>query len=338
MRNQKNYLGFISAVVLLLAVILGCSKSSNKPALQWTKGRKIAGQEQKLSHISGIVVDDKFAYVTMGGTIADQNQGTSGLRKITLDSGAVTILDDGKAIPQSDNGGIAIDENYVYWNAGGKILRISKDGGQPQPIVSEHVGIGVDLAVDNEKIYWANHGYFGTSQIKPSPIYAVAKQGGPAEIVVDQQSAPHSLVIDEAFIYWVTPSSILKQAKSGGQPQVIYQATDKEGVDELAQDAENLYFGFRGAGKSRWALTRISKQGGEPQILVKTYSVKPVVVDETNIYFFDEEGLTNDVFCKVSKTGGEVVKLDYGYSSGVITQSKTLIYIAGLDDIYGFAK
>jgi hypothetical protein len=62
------------------------------------------------------------------------------------------------------------------------------------------------------------------------------------------------------------------------------------------------------------------------------------VVDEANIYFFDEDGLSADELCRVSKSGGEVVKLDAGYASGVIAQSKTLIYFASLDDIYSFTK
>lgn len=339
MKNHRRYVAFVSAILLLLGAILGCSKFGNGPVVEWTKARKIAGKEQRLSHISGLVVDDKFAYVTIGGTVADQNEGTSGLRKVALDSGAVTNLDNSNNMPQSDYGGIAIDEKYIYWNAGGNIFRISKEGGKPETVASEHVGIGVDIAVDNEKVYWANHGYYSAnSPTKPSPIYAVSKQGGRAEIFVDQQNIPHSLVVDEKFVYWLTPTSILKQAKSGGQPQLIYQATDNEGVDELAQDADNLYFGFRSAGNSRWALCKVSKQGGEPQTLVKTYSLKPIAVDETNVYFFDEETLMKDAFCKVSKNAGEVVRLDTGYSSGVITQSKTLVYFASLDDIYSFAK
>ncbi|MBA3768559.1 MAG: hypothetical protein H0W99_16585 [Acidobacteria bacterium] len=261
------------------------------------------------------------------------------MRKVALDSGAVTNLDNGENLPQSDYGGIAIDEKFIYWNADGKILRISKDGGKPEAVASEYVGIGVDLVVDDEKVYWANHGYYSpNSPTRPSPIYAVSKQSGRAEIFADQQNIPHSLVIDEKFVYWLTPTSILKQAKSGGQPQVVYQATDKEGVDELAQDTENLYFGFRSAGNSRWGLSKVSKQGGEPQILVKTYSLKPVAVDETNIYFFDEDSLSKSAFCKVSKNGGEVARLDTGYASGVIAQSKTLVYFASLDDIYSFTK
>lgn len=339
MKKYRRYLGFLSAISLILGAILGCRESANRPVAEWTKARKIAGKEQKLSHISGLVVDDKFAYVTMGGTIADQRAGTSGLRKVALDSGAVMNLDNGENLPQSDEGGIAIDEKFIYWNAGGNILRVSKDGGKPEAVASEHVGIGVDLVVDNEKVYWANHGYYSpNSPTKPSPIYAVSKQGGKAEIFADQQHIPHSLVIDEQFVYWITPTSILKQAKSGGQPQVIYQATDQEGVDELAQDNENLYFGFRGAGKSRWALRKVSKQGGEPQTIVKMYSLKPVAVDETNIYFFDEDGLTSDAFCRVSKNGGEVARLDTGYAGNGIAQSRTLVYFASLDDIYSFTK
>lgn len=336
MNRHTRYLTLVSAISLFLGAILGCSKFANQP--DWTKVRKIAGKEQRLSHISGLVVDDKFAYVTIGGTTADQNEGNSGLRKVALDSGAVTNLDDGKDLPQSESGGIAIDEQFVYWNAGGKILRVSKDGGKPEAVATEHVGVGVDLVVDNEKVYWANHGYYSANSPTSSPIYAVSKQGGKATIFADQQHIPNSLVVDEKFVYWLTTTGIVKQAKSGGQPQVIYQASDNEGVDKLEQDTENLYFGFRSAGNSRWALHKVSKQGGEPQTLVKTYSLKPVAVDETNVYFFDEETLMKDAFCKVSKTGGEITRIDTGYSSGVIAQSKTLVYFASLDDIYSFTK
>ncbi len=337
MKNQRRYLSLICAGALLVGAILGCSRSAKRPAPEWTKARKIAGKEQRLSHISGLVVDDKYAYVTIGGTIADQNAGMSGLRKVALDSGAVTNLDN--TLPQSDGGGIAMDEKFIYWNASGNIWRISKDGGKPQAIAAENVGIGADIAVDDEKVYWANHGYYSPNNpTGPSPVYAVSKQGGPAEIFADQQNIPHSLIVDEKFVYWVTPASILKRAKSGGPIEVVYQATDKEGVDELAQDSENLYFGFRGAGESRWALRKISKQGGEPQTLVKTYSLKPVAVDEANIYFFDEDGLTADVFCKVSKNGGEVARLDTGYAGQGIAHGKTMVYIASLDTIYSFTK
>lgn len=337
MKKFSNAISFVSVFLMLLVMILGCGEGVKTP--EWTKSRKIAGKEQRLSHISGLVTDGKFAYITIGGTVADQNEGTNGLRKVNLDSGAVTSLDNGEYMPQSENGGLAIDDKFIYWNGGGKIWRIAKDDGKPEAVASENVGIGVDLVIDNEKIYWANHSYYSAnSPTRPSPIYVVSKQGGKPEIFADQQNIPHSLAADENFVYWVTPTSILKQAKTSGQVQVIYQATDKEGIDELTQDEENLYFGFRGAGESRWDLRKVSKQGGEPQTLVKKYSLKPVVVDDANIYFFNEDGMTKDALCKVSKNGGEVTKLDGGYSSGVIAQSKLQVFFASLDDIYSFQK
>ena len=337
MNDHKRSLTFIIAIALLFIAILGCGKLEKQP--DWVKGKKIAGKAEGLSHISGLVVDDEFAYVTIGGTIADQNEHTSGLRKVALNSGAIMTLENGEKLPQSETGGIAIDEKYVYWNAGGNILRISRNGGKPEVVASEHVGIGLDIAVDSETVYWANHGYYSAnSPTKPSPIYSVSKKGGPVQIFADQQNIPVGLVADEKYVYWITQAGIWKQAKSGGQPQSIYQISNKEGVDELAQDADSLYFGFRSAGNSRWGLRKVSKQGGEPQTLLKTYSLKPVVIDDANIYFFDEDGLTNDVFCKIAKNGGEVTRIDTGYASGVITQSKNLVYIGSLDSIHSYKK
>ena len=109
MRKINRALSFLGASSILLAMILGCGGLADGP--DWAKSRKIAGKEQRLSHISGMVVDEKFAYVIMGGTIADQNEGNSGVRKVSLETGAVTMIDDGiKNMPQSDYGGMAVDD------------------------------------------------------------------------------------------------------------------------------------------------------------------------------------------------------------------------------------
>lgn len=328
----------LTAIALLVIAVLGCKETAKQP--DWTKARKIAGQEQKLSHISGMIIDDKYAYLTIGGTVADDRAGTSGLRKVDLESGEVTNLDgDSKNSPQTDRGGLATDEEFLYWNGGGKIWRLSKKGGTAEAVASEHVGIGADIAVDNEKIYWANHQYYSAkSPNVPSPIYMVSKKGGTPEVFVDLQDVPHGIALDDKFVYWVTPTSVKKQAKSGGPSQVIFQATEKEGVDELSQDAENLYFGFRGAGKSRWALRKVSKRGGEPTTLAKTITLGQIAVDETEIYFFDENSLTKDDLCRVSKNGGEVSRLDHGYSNGILLVTGRLVYFTAGDDVYSFPK
>ncbi|MEP7075005.1 MAG: hypothetical protein ABI878_04275 [Acidobacteriota bacterium] len=329
----------LAVATIIVFLGLGCGRSSG-PSVEWAKSKMIAGKEQGLSHVSGLVVDDMSAFVTIGGTVADTNEGTSGLRKIALDTGTATNVENGEKMPQSETGGMVSDDKYVYWNGGGNILRIAKDNGKPEVVASENVGIGLDMAVDGEKIYWANHGYYSpNSPSVPKPIYSVPKKGGKVEIFADQQNGPSNVSVDDKFIYWCTPSSILKQAKTGGsQPEVVFQATNAEGVDVLEQDSDNLYFGFREAGGSRWALRKISKNGGESQTLVKTFSLKPFVIDDQNIYFFDEDGMMADAVCKIAKSGGDVVKIDTGYSSGVITQTKKKVFFGSLDTVYSIDK
>ena len=284
-------------------------------------------------------MDDGFAYVIIGGTVADQNEGTNGLRKVALDSGTVTMLDDGaKNSPQSENGGIDADENYIHWNAGGNILRILKNGGQPEAIVSDQVGIGIDMTVDDEKIYWANHGYYAASSpAKPKPIYMVSKKGGKAEVFVQDQDSPGHIVADKKYVYWHTVNGIYKKLKSGGKIETIFQKKDI-GIDVLVQDGASLYYGFRDAGESRWALCRISKVGGDQQTLVKTFSLSQFVVNPNDVYFFDEDNSHPHAICKVPKNGGEVTRLDAGYASGSIAQDNGSIYFSGPDDIYSIAK
>ena len=327
----------LAALVALAVVALGCGQIAKDP--QWVKGKAIAGKQQGLSHISNLVVDDKFAYVVIGGTVADANEGTNGLRKVDLATGAVTSLDDGKRMPQSEQGGLVADEKYLYWNAGGNILRIAKEGGTAEAVVTENVGIGIDMTVDNERIYWTNHGYYssGTPSV-PKPVFYAPKSGGKSEKFADEQKVPGSVVADDKFVYWKTVNSVVKQPKIGGKLQVIFQGGDDESVDELSQAGDDLYFAYRSKGNSRWALKKISKNGGEAVTIVKSYSPKPIVIDDANIYFFDDESMYSEALCRVSKNGGEVARLDTGYSSGAIAQSKTAVYFATLDDIISFQK
>lgn len=335
-KNDPSITLFLTLGFLFLAV-LGCSETARSP--EWPKSRKIAGKEQGLSHINGLVVDEKYAYLSIGGTIADKNAGTNGLRRVSLSDGAVSMIDNGEKMPQSDRGGLASDETHIYLNAGGSIVRVAKSGGPSEIVTSENVGVGIDLAVGDSRVYWINHGYYsaGTPTV-PTPIYSAPKTGGKAETISEPQNVPHSIAVDERYVYWCTLNAIIKQPKTGGKAETVFQAGDDEGIDELAADADSIYFGFRGSGESRWALRKVAKSGGQPVTLVKRFSLKPMVVDEANVYFFDEEGMSGDALCRVPKAGGDVVRIDTGYSSGVIAQRGSSLFFASLDTIYSIPK
>ena len=73
-------------------------------------------------------------------------------------------------------------------------------------------------------------------------------------------------------------------------------------------------------------------------MLAKTYGVSGLVIDDATVYFIDEDSALPNALFKVPKNGGAVVRLDGGYSSGTISQSKTQVYFASSDTIYSFAK
>lgn len=340
MKISKRIICAVASLAVIVLIGIACGTIEQKP--QWPNSKKIAGKEQGLSHISNIVVDDKFAYVLIGGTVADLNAGTNGLRKIDLASGAVTSLDDGKQMPQAGQGGLAIDDRYVYWKAGSTIQRILKDGGTSETVVSENVGLGIDLAVDNDRVYWTNHGYYSSNTpAVPSPVYMALKSGGKAEVFIDQQMVPHDVAVDEKYVYWCTPTSILRKPKSGGELFTVFQANDNEGVDNLSVYKGDVYFGFRGAGSGRWALRKLATSSTEPQMtktIASRYSTKPIAFDGDNLYFFDEDGMSADALCRTTINGGNIERLDTGYSGGTIAAGKNGIYFGTLDDVMVIAK
>lgn len=338
MRSGYCKLSCLSALALLIGLLIGCSNAGPEP--QWTKTRKLAGKDQGLSHISGLVVDDKFAYVTIGGNLADHKEGRSGLRRISLDTGEVTRIEtDDSDMPQSERGGFASDGKFLYWNSNGAIRRVLKEGGKPETVVSENVGSGIDLAVDEERVYWIGHGYYSSgAPAVPKAVLSAKKTGGTPEIFAGGQMTPHSLAVDDANVYWLTSDGVVKRPKTGGKSQTLVEIDPAEGIDELALDAESLYFGSRGKGESRWSLKRAAKIGGEATVIAPRFSLKQMTAANGTIHFFDEDGLKNDVLCKVPTNGGEVSRIDTGYSGGHIAQNSGSIIFAGLDDIYIFSK
>ena len=152
---------------------------------------------------------------------------------------------------------------------------------------------------------------------------------------------PHDVAVDDKYVYWCTPTSVLRKAKTGGEPFVIFQANDKEGVDSLSVYRGDVYFGFRAAGASRWALRKLATSSTEPQMtktIASNHSLKPIAFDGDSLYFFDEDGINADALCRTSINGGNIDRLDSGYSGGTIAAGRNGIYFGSLDDVLVIAR
>jgi hypothetical protein len=318
----------------LCGLFSGCIRLPPEPS--WAKSRKIIGKEH-LMHVEALAVDDQFAFVVVGANLADQQEGKTGVRKISLADGSVTVFEKGDYFPAEGRDTVALDDKYFYWTSTGKILRQLKTGGAIEVIATDSVGMGIDLAMDKERLYWTNHGYYSKNMQTLAPIFSVSKNGGKTEVFSERQYIPNNLIVDDKFLYWVSANKILKKDKRGGEIQAVYEVSEKDNISGLRQDADHLFFV---AGTSKNTLYSVSKQGGEAQKLTDNIdSVTQFAVDETYVYYFIAYGFTSADICKVPKTGGAVVKVDSGkYAQGSLVVGKTEIFFSDGFGLFCVAK
>ncbi len=333
MQNAKLVMKLL-LISTLCGLFSGCIKLPSEPS--WTKSRKIAGKEH-LMHVEALAVDDQFAFVLVGANLADQQEGKTGVRKVSLADGSVTVFEKGDYFPAEGRDTVALDDKYFYWTSTGKILRQLKTGGAIEVIATDSVGMGIDLAMDKERLYWTNHGYYSKNMQTMAPIFSVSKNGGKTEIFSERQYVPNNLIVDDKFLYWVSANKILKKDKSAGDVQTVYEVEEKDNISGLRQDTDTLYFI---AGTSKPTLYRLPKSGGEAQKLTDNiYSVTQFAVDESYVYYFIAQGFSSTDICKVPKTGGAVVKVDSGkYSQGSLVLGKTEIFFSDGFGLFSVAK
>lgn len=315
-------------LLILFGVLLGCKKTAKEPT--WTKSKIIAG---KLDHPSAMTVDDKFIYFVTGGTVASMNAGTNNVMKMPVDGGEPTVIFKGgeKYIP--DSFVMLNDDKFVYWIAGSSLFRLPKTGGEAE-IFSDKFGVAVEIVHDSENFYSKT---FAGENSPPIPIYVTNKQSRETKPFTPPRQGANSLCIDDEFLYWVESEGIFKIAKKGGDISKIYSPPKGLRVTGLNMDAENFYFT---QADSTGALMKLSIKGGEPiKIAPSINSVKDFELDENNIYFVENGnyGGPDYYLCKVSKNGGEVVRLDGGYLNQ-FTVGKNHIYFNDVGTIYSIPK
>lgn len=322
--NSHSFLWRLATVAILFGGLSGCGVKNSEP--RWPKSKVLASG---LDHPQAIAVDEKHIYFVMGGTIASQNEGTNNVMRMPIEGGPPSVVFKGgdKYIP--DTFFLTLDERYVYFSVG-SLVRVLKEGGPLEEI--SIAGMPTEFVMDNENYYW--HPFVGEG-MQPAPFYTVSKKGGHAQAITDPRPSANGLCIDDQFIYWIQTTGIYRKPKSGGEITQVYATPEGQISSGLRLDADNFYFT---QGRSKHALYKLSKSGGEPLQLAKSInSAADFVLGETDVYFQRERNLNTDYLSKVSKTGGEAVDLDYGYMRSLAV-GKTAVYFTDINTIYSIPK
>ena len=167
--------------------------------------------------------------------MAAQQDGTNSLRKVPIKGGPVTVLASGGKdwIPSA---GITLDNTFIYFSIGNAILRVPKAGGAPVSIATGLHGVN-EMVVNGDRIYLLSF----IERNVPTLIQAVDKTGSKVDTLIDQQMGANDICIDTDFIYWATPSGIMRAKKDGSDLTRLYEPST--GLTErLALDGDFLYF------------------------------------------------------------------------------------------------
>lgn len=217
---------------------------------------------------------------------------------------------------------LAIDDTTVYV-AGipdgfdvtplpGSLFAIPKIGGAYRTLVSG-ITLPYDLAVDETHVYWPAFGTMNFDRediLSDGKIERVRKDGTGRQTLAEGLSAPGSIVLDDASVYFGefglavgNPSKgVRRVAKSGGA--VTHPDDQYVAVTLAMSDTHIVYYGGTADG-SRIGLLRVAKSGGAAEWLVEDADIAggPEVF-EGQVYYIAVRDEVQDTFMKVPVGGG----------------------------------
>jgi hypothetical protein len=179
----------------------------------------------------------------------------------------------------------------------------------------------------------------GSPTVTPVPLFY---QAGP-----DFSYDPTAIADDDAYVYWTTsrPGYVMKVAKTGGTPVVVYNAGDVY-LDAIAVDATSVYFeqSFGIAHSFLKVPKDANVDAGNAQLLAQTSSasgLSDIAIDAKSLYYYNGGGIYSvpldggTVTTVVDTTGASpvdpILGLAIGFPGvwGMISDGTTLYYTVG---------
>jgi len=219
---------------------------------------------------------------------------------------------------------------------------VAKDGaGQASETIIKGAPTPDEILLDSENFYWLIWSGEGSP---PHPVMFAPRTGGVPKKLTPPETGTSGLSLDKEFVYWMTGDGIKKIPKAGGEVTEVYHNSSKWPSLGLAQDAENFYFcQMNSQGHS--ALMKLGKKNGEVMQLAPSINhTMEFVIDETNVYYFDEVPGTGSfgpvALKKVSKAGGDPIILDQGQAGWInyLAVDSTQIFFTDISKVYGLRK
>jgi hypothetical protein len=230
-----------------------------------------------------LALDDTSVYF-LEGYYSDS--GPVHVRKVAKSGGNVATL----AAFDVGNGGsyfpsIALDATSVYWTHNEFVMKVSKQGGQPETLVVTPGDYTRLVAADATSVYWTSWGH-GT-------VAKVGNDGAnPTVLTPPTDELPTALAVDSSGVYFTTwgggslshTSKVQRIGLDGGAP-VVLDTTDLYGYAALVVGANDIYWTAwdERAPTRNGAIMKMPKNGGVGTVLASWEfdSTQPLAVAAT---------------------------------------------------------
>ena len=215
---------------------------------------------------------------------------------------------------------IALDTSNVYWAnyTDGTVMKVALAGGDTPTTLASGQDHPKAITVGANTVYWANYSQNapdgGTLPVPGTgSVVKVAVGGSGLATLASGQDGPDAVAVDGTSVYWNGRSadigaSLMKVAVGGGSIATL--AVGLTGVfPPIAVDANGIYW-QSGIGIVKMALT-----GGSVVPLVASGAPNGVAIDDTNLYWVDQN--QHDVM-KVPLVGGTPVLVALGSGGATV--------------------
>jgi hypothetical protein len=189
---------------------------------------------------------------------------------------------------------------------------------QPQILARSFFGAEVFQrgAIDNDWVYFPESQDNGIVRRARRNGGIDTGSGPPQEALAFGQAFPVNVAINSTDVFWnneaTNAGGLMKIAKTGGTPQVLWQNTSGI-VEYVAANSTHVFFSHQGFG-GLWTIYKIGVNGGPATALATNQDiVGGLALDSANLYFTTHHNITQaGTVKKVGINGGALVTLATG--------------------------
>ena len=181
---------------------------------------------------------------------------------------------------------LVVTATHVYWtsNCGGSIMRVGKDGGEPEVVALGQFAVR-SVAVDDSRAYWAMAcpGGPGSCCVGPTQVASVPLAGGqPAALSMSGSAPALAIALGAQSVYWtIAGEGIWMASTSHGD---VLPLLDYGTFGHIALDETYLYVSGQ-LGDGFYDVYRIPRTGGDPTSLTYSQYVLGLAVHNGYVYW-----------------------------------------------------